>query len=39
MLMAAMIASLIAFFIIANRKFSKAGSADDVYDFSKEFKT
>lgn len=40
-LFAGMIAALIAFFIIANRKFnrSSAGSeAPDVYDFSKEFK-
>lgn len=38
-LLAAMAAALIAFFIIANRKFDKSGAAgDDVYDFSKEFK-
>ena len=40
-LTAAMIAGLIAFFIIANRKFNrpKPGSTEpDVYDFSKEFK-
>lgn len=37
-LTAAMIAALIAFFIIANRKFEKPKAADDVYDFSKEFK-
>jgi hypothetical protein len=34
-----MVAALIAFFIIANRKFDKLTAADtDVYDFSKEFK-
>ena len=36
-----MIAALIAFFIIANRKFSSApvsGEKDNIYDFSKEFK-
>lgn len=39
-LMTAMIAALIAFFIISNRKFQKAvKSDDDVYDFSKEFRT
>jgi hypothetical protein len=39
-LMAAMIAGLIAFFIIANRRFNdgKAAATPDVYDFSKEFK-
>lgn len=37
-LLAAMIAGLISFFIIANRKFEKPKAADDVYDFSKEFK-
>lgn len=39
-LMTAMVAALIVFFIIANRKFGTALSAksDDVYDFSKEFK-
>lgn len=37
-LMAAMIAGLLAFFIISNRTFHKAKSASDVYDFSKEFK-
>jgi hypothetical protein len=38
-LLAGMIAALLAFFIIANRKFgtAKTGTAD-VYDFSKEFK-
>ncbi len=35
-----MIAALIAFFIIANRKFGAAVAAKpDIYDFSKEFKT
>ena len=35
-----MVAALIAFFIIANRKFGKPAAAkSDVYDFSKEFKT
>lgn len=39
-LFAAMVASLIAFFIIANRKFGAAKKdVADVYDFSKEFKT
>jgi hypothetical protein len=39
-LFAAMGASLIAFFIIANRKFGAAKKdVADVYDFSKEFKT
>lgn len=41
-LVAAMIAGLLAFFIISNRKFSKLKTTDgdpDVYDFSKEFKT
>lgn len=39
MLMAAMIAALLAFFIIANRKFNAAKtSAGEVYDFQKEFK-
>lgn len=39
-LMAAMLAALIAFFIIANRKFNKLVSAsDEPYDFSKEFKS
>jgi hypothetical protein len=35
-----MAAALIAFFIIANRKFTKpaADTKDDIYDFSKEFK-
>jgi hypothetical protein len=35
-----MAAALIAFFIIANRKFSKpvGDTKDDIYDFSKEFK-
>lgn len=38
-LLIAMVAALIAFFIIANRKFNKLTNAsDDVYDFSKEFK-
>jgi hypothetical protein len=38
-LMAAMAAALIAFFIIANRSFNKPkGPSSDVYDFSKEFK-
>jgi len=38
-LMASMIAALLAFFIIANRKFNtaKTGGAE-VYDFQKEFK-
>jgi len=38
-LMAGMIAAFIAFFIVARRKFDKSGTTDDVYDFSKEFKT
>jgi hypothetical protein len=38
LMMTAMAAGLIAFFIISNRKFSKVKPADDVYDFSKEFK-
>jgi hypothetical protein len=38
MMMAAMAAGLIAFFIISNRKFSKVKPVDDVYDFSNEFK-
>ena len=37
-LMAAMGAALIAFFIVSNRTFHKTKTADDVYDFSKEFK-
>lgn len=37
-LMAAMGAGLIAFFIISNRKFAGKTVADDPYDFSKEFK-
>jgi hypothetical protein len=40
-LFAGMVAALIAFFIIANRKFSSASATaekDNVYDFSKEFK-
>ncbi len=38
-LLVAMAAALIAFFIIANRKFDKLTNAGgDVYDFSKEFK-
>jgi hypothetical protein len=39
-LFAGMIAALITFFIIANRRFgdTKAAKAD-IYDFSKEFKT
>ena len=39
-LFAGMAAALITFFIIANRKFGTTASAkDDIYDFSKEFKT
>ena len=40
LLMGAMIAAAVAFFIIANRKFTAAAPAakSDVYDFSKEFK-
>ncbi len=40
LLMAAMIAAVIAFFIIANRKFNaaKTDSSTEVYDFQKEFK-
>ena len=41
MLFAGMVAALIAFFIIANRKFSSVSATaekDNVYDFSKEFK-
>jgi hypothetical protein len=39
MLLAAMVAALIVFFIISNRKFAAAAPAKpDVYDFSKEFK-
>lgn len=39
LLMAAMIAAAIAFFVIANRKFvAKSEPKSDVYDFSKEFK-
>jgi len=39
-MLAAMIAALIAFFIIANRRFERPPVAkSDVYDFSKEFKT
>jgi hypothetical protein len=40
-MMAAMIAALITFFIIANRAFGsgKADKTSDIYDFSKEFKT
>lgn len=40
-LFAGMIAALIAFFIISNRKFGviTTSTKDDVYDFSKEFKT
>jgi len=38
-LLAGMIAALIAFFIVARRKFDKGMVGDDVYDFSKEFKT
>ena len=39
-LFAGMAAALITFFIIANRKFGTATPAkDDIYDFSKEFKT
>lgn len=38
-LLAAMLAALLAFFIIANRKFTKlTDTGSDVYDFSKEFK-
>ncbi|MEP6787424.1 MAG: DUF4149 domain-containing protein [Acidobacteriota bacterium] len=41
-LFAGMVAALIVFFIISNRKFGIAASAnaakDDIYDFSKEFK-
>ena len=37
-LMAAMIAALIAFFIIANRKAVVPATTNDPYDFSKEFK-
>jgi hypothetical protein len=37
-LMAGMIAALLAFFIIANRTFTKVKAESDVYDFSKEFK-
>ena len=38
-LLTAMVAALIAFFIISNRKFGSAKPAQtDVYDFSKEFK-
>ena len=37
-LMAAMAAGVIAFFIISNRTFHKQKAANDVYDFSKEFK-
>ncbi|HQZ96462.1 MAG TPA: DUF4149 domain-containing protein [Pyrinomonadaceae bacterium] len=40
-LFAGMVAALIAFFIIANRKFSSApakAEKDNIYDFSKEFK-
>jgi hypothetical protein len=39
LLLAAMIAALVAFFIIANRKFGiEKNAATDPYDFSKEFK-
>ncbi|MEJ7623569.1 MAG: DUF4149 domain-containing protein [Pyrinomonadaceae bacterium] len=39
-MLAAMIAALIAFFIIANRQFHRPPvEKSDVYDFSKEFKT
>lgn len=37
-LAAGMIAAVIAFFIIANRKFGKTKKDGDVYDFSNEFK-
>jgi hypothetical protein len=37
-LMAAMIAALIAFFVMANRKTAAPVKANDPYDFSKEFK-
>jgi hypothetical protein len=38
-LLAGMIAAIIAFFIVARRKFDLVKTGDDVYDFSKEFKT
>ena len=39
-LLTAMAAALIVFFIISNRKFTAAAPKEaDVYDFSKEFKT
>ncbi len=39
-LFAGMAAALLAFFIIANRKFGTVpATKDDIYDFSKEFKT
>ena len=39
LLMAAMLAALIAFFIVANRKFRQAKELKpDIYDFTKEFK-
>lgn len=40
-LMAAMAAALLTFFIISNRVYSsiKAATTSDIYDFSKEFKT
>ena len=38
-LFAAMVAALVTFFIIANRKFGlSTAKKDDIYDFSKEFK-
>ncbi|MBE7517380.1 MAG: DUF4149 domain-containing protein [Chloracidobacterium sp.] len=37
-LTAAMIAAFIAFFIIANRKFTTPKAATNIYDFEKEFK-
>ena len=39
-LLTAMAAALIVFFLVANRKFSATAAAkSDIYDFSKEFKT
>lgn len=38
-LMAGMAAALIAFFIIANRKFRDRKTENDIYDFSNEFKS
>lgn len=37
-LVVGMVAALIAFFIIANRKFGKGDKKADIYDFSNEFK-